>query len=69
MTTITVGELMDFLRDYPEDMAVMSFAEGRVYPALSVDMVPKDDNIPFDSIEIGCGWVPCNMYDDDEWEE
>jgi len=66
MDTMTVGELMDFLKDYPEDMPVIAFTEGRTYPVLNVEKVEGDETLNYSHIEFGCGWVPCDMYSDDD---
>ena len=50
-----VKELIDTLRELPEETEAVCFAEGQWYPILQI-IEFKEDNHHL--IELGCGWLP-----------
>ena len=57
---LTVGELKEILKKYDEDLPIINFVNGDVYPLLGVQRILYNS---YEYIELGCGWS--SFYLDD----
>lgn len=49
---MTIKDLIEQLKTYPQEANVLVFVEGKLYPVLEIDYLDKDSK----AIQIGCGW-------------
>lgn len=51
---LTVKQVIDGLKKFPESAKVVAFTDGKLFPILNVNSLDGENK---NIVELGCGWV------------